>query len=244
MEKIAILGAGMAGFGAASRLYTESYGTIMFEKNHYHGGNAASFKYDNGFIFDMGPHISFTENKRIQELFAESVNHKFEIIQAQTNNYWNGYLIKHPAQCNLYGLPEDLIVNILLDFVTVQNTSDFKIHNYEDWLIASYGKTFSKTFPMKYGLKFHTTAADNMSTEWIGPRMYQPKLEEVLRGALSPKTPNVHYVDHFRYPTHNGFVSYLNLFLSQTKLKLGHQIVSLEPQAKKLYFANWGSLFL
>ena len=48
---------------------------------------------------------------------------------------------------------------------------------------------------MEYGLKYHTTTADNMSTAWLGPRLYQAKLEEVLVGALSPVTPHVHYVD-------------------------------------------------
>ena len=238
MIKVAILGAGMAGFGAAHRLYTEGVKSTIYEKNQYYGGNSSSFKFDDGFIFDMGPHISFTKNKRIQDLFAESVDQKYEIIQAHANNYWKGHLIKHPAQCNLYGLPEDLIVNILKDFITAQNNNHTKINNYADWLIANYGKTFAETFPMKYGLKFHTTTADNMSTEWIGPRMYQPILEEVLRGALSHKTPNVHYVDHFRYPTHNGFVSYLNLFLNQTQLKLGHQLVSLDSKAREFHLTN------
>ena len=238
MKKIAIIGAGMSGFGAAHCLNTENLDSIVFERNQYHGGNSASFKFDGGYIFDMGPHVSFTKNKRMQDLFAESVDKKYNIIQTLANNYWKGYLIKHPAQCNLYGLPEDLIVNILLDFVKVQNIRDIQINNYEDWLIANYGKTFAETFPMKYGLKFHTTTADNMSTEWIGPRMYQPILEEVLRGALSHKTPNVHYVDHFRYPTHNGFVSYLNLFLSQTELKLNHNLLSLDPKARELHFDN------
>ena len=37
---------------------------------------------------------------------------------------------------------------------------------------------------MEYTIKYHTTTAANMSTDWIGPRLYQAKLEEVLRGAL------------------------------------------------------------
>ena len=238
MTKIAILGAGMAGFGAAHRLHSEGLDSVIFEKNQYYGGNSASFKYNNGFIFDMGPHISFTKNKRIQDLFARSVNQRFEIIQAQISNFWKGFWIKHPAQCNLYGLPEDVIVEILRDFVHKQYNKPIKINNYADWLIASYGKTFAETFPMQYGLKFHTTTAYNMSIEWIGPRMYQPDLEEVLRGALSPKTPNIHYVNHFRYPSDNGFVSYLNLFLNQTKLKLGHKLVNLDPKNKELCFSN------
>ena len=238
MIKIAILGAGLAGFGAAHRLYNEGVESVIYEKNNYHGGNATSFKYDSGFIFDIGPHISFTKDKRIQELFAESVNQRFEAVQARANNYWKGCWIKHPAQCNLYGLPENLIVDVLRDFVCEQNKECGKVNNYAEWLIASYGKTFSETFPMEYGLKFHTTTANNMSTDWLGSRMYRPKLDEVLRGALSPKTPDVHYIDHFRYPLHNGFVSYLNLFLNQTKLKLTHQLISLDPKARKLHFAN------
>ncbi len=41
---------------------------------------------------------------------------------------------------------------------------------------------------MQYTIKYHTTEAKNMSLDWIGPRLYQAKLEEVLRGALSPST--------------------------------------------------------
>src|SRR3990170_4028347 len=143
MKKIAVLGAGMAGFGAAHRLYNEGITPIMYEKEQYHGGNSASFNFNNEFIFDKGPHISFTKDKRIQELFARSVNQRYEIIKTGVNNYWKGYWIKHPAQCNLYGLPQDLIYSIINDFQKLQDCNNRRINNYEDWLIASYGKTFA-----------------------------------------------------------------------------------------------------
>ncbi len=53
---------------------------------------------------------------------------------------------------------------------------------------------------MQYTRKYHLTTAENMSTDWLGPRIYRPSLEEVLRGALSPSAPNIHYITHFRYP--------------------------------------------
>lgn len=238
MKEIAILGTGMAGFGAAYRLHTQGVRSVLYEKKPYHGGLAASYKYNNGFVFDNGPHISFTENKRIQSLFAKSVNHQYEVIQARANNYWKGHWIKHPAQCNLYGLPEDLIVDILCDFIHAQNNNHGEIKNYEDWLIASYGKTFAQTFPMEYGLKFHTTTANNMSTEWMGPRLYRPDLKEVLHGALSPTTPDVHYVSHFRYPSQGGFVSYLDLFVNRTELRFNQEVVGLDPKKRELRFSN------
>jgi len=236
-KNVVILGAGMAGFGAANMLDTQGVKPILYEKLPYHGGHAASF-ISNGFVFDDGPHISFTKNERIQKLFAESVNDEYEIIQARTENYWNGYWIKHPAQCNLYGLPEDLVTDILCDFIHAQNNDYGEIKNYKDWLYTSFGKTFAETFPMKYGLKFHTTTANNMSTDWVAPRLYRPDLKEVVHGALSPTTPNVHYVTHFRYPLRGGFVSYLDLFLNRTDLRLNHELVSLDPKNQELRFEN------
>jgi protoporphyrinogen oxidase len=238
MTNIAILGAGMAGFGAAYQLHNEGIASIMYEKRPNYGGHTSSSSFENGFVFDEGPHISFTKVERMQKLFAESVNDEYEVIQAQVNNYWQGYWIKHPAQCNLYGLPTDLVVDILKDFVESQNNGHVEIKNYADWLIASFGKTFAETYPMQYGLKYHTTTADNMSTDWLGPRLYRPSLEEVLQGALSPTTPEVHYINHFRYPTHGGFVSYLNMFVPQTDLRVNHQLVKLDPKTQELHFAN------
>ena len=238
MTTIAILGGGMAGFGAAHRLHLEGVGSVLYEKKPYHGGHTASYKHRNGFIFDDGPHISFTKTQRIQKLFAESVNYEYEVIQARVNNYWRGYWVKHPAQCNLYGLPIDLIVSILRDFIDIQYNGHNEINSYADWLIAGFGKTFAETFPMEYGLKYHTTKAENMTTDWLGERLYRPNLEQVLRGALSPSTPDVHYVSHFRYPRYGGFVSYLNRFLNETTLQLGHEVVRIDPGKKELHFGN------
>ncbi len=238
MRRIAILGAGMAGFGAAHRLHCSGTKSTLYEKQPYYGGHTASIKHEGGFVFDDGPHISFTKVKRIQKLFAESVNQEFEVVQARVNNYWNGCWLKHPVQCNLHGLPVDLRVRILRDFIHAQNQEHGKVKNYAEWLLASYGKTFAETFPMEYGVKYHTTTADNMTTDWLGPRLYRPNLEEVLRGALSPTTPDVHYIGNFQYPSQNGFVSFLNLFLDQTELQLNHEVVSLDPKARVLSFTN------
>jgi protoporphyrinogen oxidase len=235
---IVVLGTGMAGFGAAYRLHTEGITPVMYDKNSYHGGHTASFRFESGFLFDQGPHISFTKDPRIQELFAESVDHQYETLRIDLNNYWRGYWPKHPVQVNLHGLPEDVVVKCISDFIEVRQAPDRPIGSYEDWLLATFGRSFAELFPMQYTKKYHTTTADNMSTDWLGPRIYRPSLEEVLRGALSKSVQDVHYITHFRYPKHDGFVSYLRKFVPLGNLKLNHELVSIDPHKQQLGFAN------
>lgn len=237
MSGIVILGSGMAGWGAAHRLHSRGIPSLMLEKNGYVGGHAASHE-SGGWLFDEGPHVSFTKDERIRTLLAGNVNQQYRRVPARVNNYWRGHWIKHPAQCNLHGLPADLIVRCIADFIAAQKTEQPVIRTYRDWLLAAYGRTFAETFPMEYTLRYHTTTADNMSTDWLGPRLYRPSLEEVLRGALSPSTADVHYVDEFRYPERGGFAAYVRPFMKTTDLRLEHTVAAIDPRERTVRCTN------
>lgn len=237
-KEICIIGSGMAALGAAYRLRGEGVGSRLYEKAQHPGGHTASWTDQEGFTFDEGPHISFTKNDRIKALFAESVSQEYAEKKAVMNNYWQGHWIKHPAQVNLHGLPQDLVVNALKDFSHAAYTEYGEINNYADWLLASFGRTFAETFPMEYGLKYHTTSAENMSTDWLGPRILKPNLEQVFKGALTPDTDDLHYITDFRYPVMNGFQSFMNMFINDSEIELGHELVELDPERKWLRFSN------
>lgn len=238
MSSIVVLGTGMAGFGAAYRLHAEGITPSMYDKNSYHGGHTASFRYETGFLYDVGPHISFTKDPRIQELFADSVDQKYETVQINLNNYWRGYWPLHPVQLHLHGLPDDVVVRVIEDFVEERQAPERTTRNYSDWLLSSFGRTFAEEFPMRYTRKYHTTSAENMSTDWLGPRIYRPSLQEVLRGAISASAPHVHYITHFRYPSAGGFVNYLNRFVPMGNLHLNHELVSIDVPSRQLKFTN------
>jgi protoporphyrinogen oxidase len=72
----------------------------------------------------------------------------------------------------------------------------------------------------------------------MGPRLYRPALDEVLRGALAPETEDVHYVTNFRYPKTGGFVSFLRRFVGEAELRLDHRLVRIEPAEHRLEFAS------
>jgi protoporphyrinogen oxidase len=238
MKRVSILGSGMAGCGAAYRLHELGVPTTMYDQHDHFGGHTASYEFPGGWLFDEGPHVSFTQDKRLQDLLAANIDGKFETLSTRVNNYWRGHWIKHPAQCNLHGLPVDLVTRVLLDFIEAQQQPEREVRHYEEWLRASFGHTFAETFPMEYTVKYHTTAAANLNTAWIGPRLYRPKMEEVIRGALQSGSPDVHYIEHFRYPSRGGFAAYLEPFKGLTELELGRRLVRIDSRARELHFAN------
>jgi protoporphyrinogen oxidase len=235
---ILILGTGMAALGAASRLEAEDRAAILYDANLFPGGHTATFDAGQGFLFDDGPHVSFTKHERIRDLLAANVDGAFEEVRARINNYWHGSWIPHPVQMNLHGLPTDLVVDIIRDFVAVHSSDQPEIGDYEAWLRAAYGNTFAETFPMVYGHKYHTTTMDRLTTDWLGPRMYRPSLDEVLRGALAPTNADVHYVTSFRYPTNGGFQAYLHPLLERLDVRLGRRVCAIDTKARVVGFAD------
>jgi protoporphyrinogen oxidase len=228
----------MAGFGAAYGLREAGRKAILFDKQSHYGGHTTSVVYEGRYTFDEGPHVSFTKDERIRGILADAIDQKYEVLNTKVNNHWKGFWIKHPAQVNLYGLPCELVTKIIADYIQAKQQPPREICNYEDWLRASFGNTFAETFPMEYTIKYHTTMAGNLSTDWVGPRLYQASLEEILRGALAPSTADVHYIDGFRYPTRGGFVSYLRRFMEEANIRLDHEVVSIDPRRREIRFAN------
>jgi protoporphyrinogen oxidase len=237
-EPVIVLGSGMGALGAASHVVDTGLPVALYDANSYPGGHTATFSVGGGFLFDDGPHVSFTKDERIRDLLARNVDGAFEDVKARINNYWHGTWIPHPVQMHLHGLPTDLIVSIISDFVSARETGDGPVDNYEEWLRVAYGDTFAEAFPMVYGRKYHTTTMDRLTTDWLGPRMYRPSLDELLRGALGQGDAETHYVTSFRYPSHGGFQSYLQPMFERLDPRLGCRVTAVDPAQRTVGFAD------
>ncbi len=234
---IAILGSGMAGLGAANHLRENRRAGVVFDKKSWPGGHTMSHRRD-GFVFDEGPHVSFTRDERLRRMFEEAVGGELLKVDAYIDNYWQGHWVRHPVITNMRGLPVETTVACIRDYVEAKKITEPRIGNYEDWLVASYGRTYADTFPMRYTEKYHTTTAANLSTDWVGPRLYQASLEEVLTGALAAESPNIHYVQDYRYPAHDGFIAFLKHLIGDSEIRLDHEVVGVDPRRRELRFGN------
>lgn len=231
MDKIIILGAGISGLGAGYSLCRKGISAILLEKDFTYGGLCGNFEID-GFRFDRFVHFSFSNNEKVNELFSLSSP---DIIRHIPNPYniYNGEWIKHPAQNNLCPLSEEEKRRIVADFRNRPQISDINnISNYEEWLRLQYGNYFAEHFPMAYTRKYWMCEARDLEIKWIGSRLYQPSIEEVILGCQSADTPVAYYAKEMRYPQKGGFKTFMKALVKDLDIRFQSEVVEIYPLRK------------
>ena len=229
-----ILGAGVAGLGAAHALRKRGERSLIIEKDATYGGLCGNFEID-GFRFDRFVHFSFTANPEVRAIFDGSAK---EVIKHVPNPYniYHRQWIKHPAQNNLYPLPQ-AEKDVLIDGFLHRKSADTQIHNYEDWLRVQYGDAFAERFPMVYTKKYWMHEAKDLRTEWVGQRMYQPSVEEVIVGSETADTPLTYYSKEMRYPAKGGYKSFIRELGEQANIQYKAEVISIDTE-KRLVVAG------
>jgi protoporphyrinogen oxidase len=234
---ITILGAGLAGLSCSYHIGHEN--CIIFERNAYAGGHIASH-HKNGFVWDEGPHVSFTKHPYVRELFEQSVKGNFLDYSVQVSNYFQGNWIPHPAQSNLYAVPEPYRSDSLRDFLNSRNVvnSGSKPKNYEEWLDRAFGETFARTFPTAYTRKYWTCEPYELTTDWVGNRVFSPDVNTVINGYHTQSTATTHYISTVRYPSHGGFISFSEKIRDGANINFEHAVESIDLAECIITFGN------
>lgn len=230
-SEILILGAGLAGLSASWHIGHER--CLLLEcKAHPHGHVASRFA--DGFTWDRGPHVSFTKQDYVRDLFDEFTGGAFEEFEAKVGNYFQGHWIDHPAQSNLYQVPQPLREECIEDFLASRGdeADGSPPANYGAWLERAFGSVFAATFPARYTRKYWTTEPETLSTAWVGERVFYPSVEDVLKGAKGPLDTGTHYVHRVRYPARGGYGAYANKLGEGANLLCGKEVVFVDPAAK------------
>jgi protoporphyrinogen oxidase len=55
-------------------------------------------------------------------------------------------------------------------------------------------------------------------------------------------SPNIHYVQDYRYPKHGGFAAFLTGLQQQADIALGHEVVKIDPRTRSLSCRNGKAL--
>lgn len=228
---VMILGAGVAGLGAALRAQETNREAIIFESNNSAGGLLDNFEI-NGFRFDNAVHLSFAKESKVREIFDQT---SFYTHPADSLNFEKERWLKHPVQNNLYPLPPDEKVELINSFMARPSLTP---EDYEGWLRHQYGDKIAERYPIKYTKKYWDTPASKLSTTWIGNRMRRAEFNEILFGAFTSDTPNTYYTKEMRYPKKGGYKSFIDPLIESSDIRYGHKAVSIDLDKRIVTFSN------
>lgn len=233
---IAIIGAGFAGIAAGYAAKEKKRQAIIFEADNEWGGLCGNFVVD-GFRFDKAVHLSFNEPDLVRRLFLSLPHYEHS---SESNNYADGYWVRHPVQNNLRQLPVEERIRIIHSFIDRPNIPDGGAEDYLQWLTIQYGKYFAETYPARYTRKYWAARAEELNCNWCGGRMYQPSLDEVLIGAFpdSPKPANVYYTKVMNYPKVGGYKNFVSEIAAQLDIRLNSEVTAIDTDNKRLVFAD------
>jgi len=226
MEKIVVVGAGVAGLTAGYLLSQKGYRVVVIEKEDRVGGLARSFYYD-GFIFDIGPHRFHTEDKEVLE-FIKNILGEEKIILPRSSGVWMfGEYHDWPLNWKvIFKLPLPIILKTVVDlfFKKPQEGSSF-----ENYIMSKYGKTLYDIFFKPYTEKFLKLSPENVHQNWaeagidravIDKNVKMGNLGEVIKTALIPKPVET----NFLYPA-NGGIDMFSKRLAEGIEKNGGEVI-------------------
>jgi len=229
---IVILGAGIAGLGAALRARELGRRAVVFEARDRAGGLLDNFTVD-GFRFDHAVHLSFANEPEVRAIFDRT---PYLTHPADSYCWDDGYWLKHPVQNNLYPLPPEQRAAMIKSFLA---RPDKLAHDdYESWLRHQYGDAIAERYPLRYTQKYWAVPARELSTTWIGNRMRRAELDEILFGALTGDTPNTYYTKEMRYPVTGGYKAFIQPLLDAAEIRTGHAVTGIDTAARTVTFAN------
>ena len=232
MSGIVVLGGGVAGISAAYHARQAGAEAVVYEALERWGGLLDNFTVG-AFRFDNAVHFAFTDDPYLKKIFYQVDYHEHD---PNPHNYERGVWLKHPVQNNLFPLPVEEKVEAIRSFVERPEAKE--TGNYREWLYQQYGRVIADRFPCTYTEKYWNVAPEELTTEWIGCRMYRPTLEEVLFGAMTDETPLTYYVKKMRYPKKGGFRAFLEPVAAGLDIRTGKRAVYINPRRRFVEFTD------
>jgi protoporphyrinogen oxidase len=242
-KKIAIIGAGPTGLGAAYRLYELGYDNwVLYEKSDDVGGHATSHVDKHGFVWDEGGHVIFSHypyfDKLIDKVLGKEVHERIRESWIVKGKSW----IPYPFQSNLRYLPKEVQVSCLLGAAkAAANGGGRDAANFRDWILATFGEGIAEAFMFPYNSKVWTTPLEQMSKSWIADRVAVMDFKRLLENVLYERDdvgwgPN----SKFKFPLHGGTGEIYRRIAKHfpEKVRTQKRLAEIDPVRRRISFAD------
>ena len=241
--RIVILGAGPTGLGAAHRLQELGISNfVVYEKESYAGGLAASFGDDRGFTWDIGGHVQFSHYGYFDRLMDSLLPGEWLEHERESWIWILERFVPYPFQNNIRNLPKPEMLECLKGLIRVATGPNcHQPANFEDWIQASFGEGIARHFLLPYNFKVWAWPPREMAYHWVGERVAKVDLERVVTNIIEERDdaswgPN----NTFRFPKQGGTGEIWRRLACRvaSHLQLGKAVVSVNPDKREIAFSD------
>ncbi|MFC1752991.1 protoporphyrinogen/coproporphyrinogen oxidase [Thermoproteota archaeon] len=240
MKKIAIIGAGPTGLGAAYRLKELNHNNFtVYERNPFAGGLCASFEDDKGFTWDLGGHVIFSHYKYFDDILDYCLSSDYVEHKRQAWIRTKGLWVPYPFQNNIKYLPKQMLKECL-DGLKRLTDEERSSGNFQEWIVSNLGDGIAKHFMIPYNNKVWAHSLASMSTTWMDERVSRIDLKKIIAQLDDSDTDSTNWGPNavFRYPLHGGTGAIFKKITSDLsdKIEFNSQVTKIDPQNKTIHF--------
>jgi protoporphyrinogen oxidase len=191
-KKVVIIGAGLAGLGAAWDLSERGVRPLVIEKMPFVGGMAGSIE-RNGYVFDFGIHGLFPSqsgNEPIIERVKSLVGDEMFSAQKRTSIYFNGRYVNYPLRLRdmLLALKWHQLIVCLLDFsytrIRRRLGHTMNEESFEGWIKSHFGGALYTIYFGPYAEKVWGVSCARLSSSQLLRRITTVSLWDIARKAF------------------------------------------------------------
>lgn len=202
-----MIGAGPAGMTAAyqiSKHLGEKISRLdLFEKSERVGGLSRSIDLWDQRV-DLGPHRFFSQDPKINALWLEVVNEKYDIVNRQTRIYYKKRFFDYPIRAfnALTGLGIPEAVRCLWSYMLERMFPTKDTSTFEGWVTSRFGKRLYTIFFRTYSEKLWGIPCTELDSDFAAQRIKKLSLFEAIKNAFFQGKGNTHatLVEQFAYP--------------------------------------------
>ena len=242
--RIAIIGAGPTGLGAAHRLHELGLANFkVFEKEHHPGGLASSFRDPAGFTWDIGGHVQFSHYSYFDELMDKLLGDAWLHHEREAWVWMRERFIPYPFQNNIRHLPAEEMRDCLRGLIACLRVKSEKLpENFEEWIYRSFGEGIARHFMLPYNFKVWAYRPSELAYHWIGERVAEVDLERIVIN-ITEQRDDVSWGPNnlFRFPQCGGTGEIwrrLARTLPAGSLELGKDVVAVDTAKRRITFAD------
>lgn len=229
--KYLIIGGGITGLSAASRIKNEDY--CIFEKESRVGGYCKTEKRGK-YIWDYAGHFFHFKSSHLRALFKDSFDAN-DLIERKKNTkiIYNGKYIDYPFQKNIHQLPKKEFVSCLYDLYFKEEKA--KYDNFIDMLYGKFGKSIVEKFLVPYNEKLYACKLDNLDVDAMGRFFPYVDVTDVIKSMKNQD--NSSYNDYFFYPKQGAeaFINILSNNLNKNKIFCNEEIIHIDKNNHLAY---------